>query len=621
MSPSLSSLVLLALALKEAWRFSLISSITLHVFWAGPNTFIVLPQQRPPQGQPQSTRSTPAANHRRYGFDKLTAREMPEYQTLPIPIGSNSKQMDYGPPSTSDRPGVPCDNEGEMSGGKGEDGDTDSLASTESSDSVETPESSPPPGPPASLHGEDSGHCPAVGAFDANGKWSWTTGLPPRVVDPTALPIGAPTVSAGSPVKAAGPVLPTLNRHSRTQMVMTGSPHKPSAHQRVSASMWSDIEDLAKDSSDDDDEDYFDVVGFTSYQTHILPTSTLQDEGHSTVVPVRIRLEEDSSSDESEDSILTDSSGCSDPEARRQARLNMLKKLGRTVNIPPRHASASQLGQGAPRRPPSLDEISSRIGAVSGGPSRRGTSPHQRAVSCPSPLLTQRERFGEVEVMVTPPSPQMSTEKILGVVLRNHHMPWPAFATDAQGRLVAPAFDVAPGRQILLEERQRQAKEWLEQFKAQQQARPGLNLRLGTGPIAPPMPNGEQAAATFAKSRPTLSRAASFSGHVSDTQALPQTQHHGAPPIPPRRRSFAHRRPELPVPSGSVPSPSISAVSRQQSDTPERDQSQGKAPAPRPEPRQPPMARRSLVARLSLRRPSREHKALPQDSRKPVHSI
>lgn len=534
----------------------------------------------------------------------------------------------------------PEEGEGEGEGdgeGEGEDsenevdeggGDSDSTESAESSDSISTPESSPPKARHAIMHGKDDACTSAVGCFDAHGNWTWSQRRPKddeRIVEP-----GTFTSQSVHTFSAEGQ--PVLNRHDRAHIAMTGSTHERSGRTHPPVDwFWTQLERSAEDERRDSDEDSFDVVGYTSYHPRSAGTGV---EGHSVVVPLRIRLEDDSSSDESESSVTTSSSCGSDPEARRRARNHMLQRLGRNVAIPQRRASALRLGHGLPRRPPSLDEISNRVVSGSAGSCSRGMPNQQRAVSCPSPHPLHREWFGEVQVMVTPPTPQMPAEKIPGVVLKSAHTPSCAFSTDARGNLVAPAFDVAPGRQIMLEERERQAKEWLQAFKAQQQEQQKVQIRLGAGTAAPPVATGEQAAAAFTPSSPTRHKTSTgaLSSSDHDSVADGMRQDTSGPPIPPRRRSFGgHRRA-----SGQV---SVQPAR----DTIDSAQSQSHAPAPLPI-QAPPRTRspcnlpsktssndataldptrrsRSLVARLSLRKSSKEIKPLHEAlliTRKPV---
>lgn len=545
-----------------------------------------------------------------------------------IPFSSNRSNMWYDED----------DNDSASGEDKEDDGDTDSTVSTDSADSIVTPESSPPQHRHAILHGDDGAssgaHATVVGAFDANGNWAWSPQHPKRGREEPTNSVQSPGAEADSTEKAYTLVKPALNRHDRTQIVMTGGGDKVPSQRRASDVLWSDTGNLTQhlllQEEDDDDDGSFDVVGYTSYRSRTVSSSRMASEGHSIVVPVRIRLEDDSSSDESECSVLTSSSSGSDSEARRQAGINMLQRLGKTITIPERRTSAIRLGQGAPRRPPSLDEISSRV--VGGGANRGsppGTAvPHQRAVSCPSPLPLQRAWFGEVEVMVTPPTPQMPAEKIPGVVLKSPHMPSSASFTDAYGQLIAPAFDVAPGRQIMLEERERQAKEWLEKFKSQQQERRGLHLQLGAGAIAPPMAIGAQAAATFTPSSPTRSTAPPLPAPrpMEGTETTMQ-RHSGTPPIPPRRRSFGRRISD----QTAADKPTQEQTEAGRSDiiqVPRRTPSPiNVPPAAKPECRVQAVAatpRRSL-ARLSLRRSSKElvpaQATSSQISRKPVPPV
>ncbi|SPO21391.1 uncharacterized protein UTRI_00868 [Ustilago trichophora] len=523
-----------------------------------------------------------------------------------------------------------------------DDGDTDSLTSAESCDSVATPESSPPQNRHAVLLGEDDAYAPAVGAFDKNGNWAWSTQQSLGGVE-GAFPLEEEEEEEEEEVQEVlvGPktthTVPLLNRHDRTQMVMTGSVNKLAGQRKAPTVMWSDTSSMTHGIQEEvDDDDSLDVVGFTSYPSRTVAAPRMVGEGHSIVVPVRIRLEDDSSSDESEASVVTSSSSGSDSEARRRAGINMLQRLGKTITIPQRRGSVISLGQGTPRRPPSLDEISNRVVAGGGNAYGRGTPPgsavpHQRSVSCPSPLPLQRQRFGEVEVMVTPATPKMSTEKIPGVVLKSPHMPSCAFSTDARGNLIAPAFDVAPGRQIMLEERERQAKQWLENFKSQQQQQQqqerqglnmNLNLKLGAGPIAPPMANSAQAAAIISPpSSPTKSRSPSYTPQDGTHTTLRQIS--GGPPIPPRRRSFGLRIPTQQADAGDVSIPPANETNSVE--VPDRTRSPFNVPNVKAmdAPAQSTM-RRSLVARLSLRRSSkelREDRTTSSISRKPVPTV
>ncbi|GAC99548.1 rhamnogalacturonase A precursor [Pseudozyma hubeiensis SY62] len=549
-------------------------------------------------------------------------------------VGSKELGIWYDSDSDSEKDGE--EQEEVEAGGSEEDAGRDSDSedsAAESSDSVSTPESSPPSHRAAVAHGQDDACSIAFGSFDANGRWKWSKVRREDAIDKELAHEDATDAQLAQPA---------LNRHDRAHFAMTGGAGKLDGHTTPSNLFWTHPARAAQTDVYDFDDEAYDVVGYTSYH----PRESSR-EGHSIVVPVRIRLEDDSSSDESESSSTSgtscstssESSG-SDPEARRRARVHMLQRLGRNVAIPQRRASAVRLGHGAaPRRPPSLDEISNRVVSGSGCTYARGTSAtsaryreQQRAVSCPSPLLTQQAWFGEVHVMVTPPTPQMSSEKIPGVVFKSQHVRPCAFSTDAHGNLVAPAFDVAPGRQRMLEEREQQAKEWLQAFKEQQQRqqqqqqqqpdRQGLHLKLGAGSAAPPVATEQQVAATFAPSSPTRRKSPSSpSLGCEDEPAAPTLLlQPGGPPIPPRRRSFGGQRHA----SGQIKAIDVTEACVSRPPSAEKPQCTGLpvnvpgkttsisassgpaaaavagAAAPR---------RRSLVARLGLRKPSKEVKA------------
>lgn len=515
----------------------------------------------------------------------------------------------------------------EEEGGKDQDNDdqdADSTASADSGGSISTPESSPPSNRHAILHGEDHVSTSAFGAFDANGKWTWSKIRPQ---DSDVSDNGIP-----SKICANGNGQRVLNRHDRSHMAMIGSIGKLSAQPTPCSLFWTQPRDVSHDDLQDSDDDSYDVVGFTSY--HPRETS---GEADSIVVPVRICVEDDSSSDESESSVTTNSSSGSDPEARRRARVHMLQRLGRNIPIPQRRASTIKLGHGAPRRPPSLDEISNRVVSGCTNYYAKGTPPtsavphQQRSVSCPAPLPLQREWFGEVQVMVTPPTPQMPAEKIPGVVLKSPHMPSCAFFTDARGNLVAPAFDVAPGRQIMLEERERQAEAWLKAYREQQQRqyqqqqeRQALHLTLGAAALAPPMATGDQAAATFAPISPPRRKPASSNcgpGPVAATSLLP----FGGPPIPPRRRSLGGQRQASAQLHAQVTSKVVDpdqACTRRPSPVEVRGCIQTPVDLPSTTTATPVTPnRRSLVARLSLRKSSKEIQAACDSLRIPRKAV
>ena len=149
-----------------------------------------------------------------------------------------------------------------------------------------------------------------------------------------------------------------------------------------------------------------------------------------------------------------------------------------------------------------------------------------------------------------------------------------------------------------------------------------MNLQVGTGDIAPPIANATQAAAILTSSRQTRSTSVpdQASGHVK--------QQPGRPPIPPRRRSFGRQigGPPSSHKAGKIKEPAIgtkalgygrpSCLSQgQERDIPGRSNSPINIPSTEQDCRAQATRRRSLVARLSLRKSSKEQLGT---SREPV---
>ncbi|SPO40093.1 uncharacterized protein PSFLO_05575 [Pseudozyma flocculosa] len=185
-------------------------------------------------------------------------------------------------------------------------------------------------------------------------------------------------------------------------------------------------------------------------------------------------------------------------DERHRAGLHLLRTLGqpdqsqlRTKVAPPANSTRKVSRH---RRPPSLDEITLRIGGghinatgdagVTGGRGRRSGCLGQRprSASCPSPVIGDPTLREVVEVFVTPPTPRPDDvdHRVHGVVLLRS--PGSAPLQTRQSFLAAPAFDVAPGRTKALEESQRMIDQ-LSLLVAQQQGfllqRSGVSAQTG----------------------------------------------------------------------------------------------------------------------------------------------
>ncbi|PWN19494.1 hypothetical protein BCV69DRAFT_300319 [Microstroma glucosiphilum] len=131
---------------------------------------------------------------------------------------------------------------------------------------------------------------------------------------------------------------------------------------------------------------------------------------------------------------------------------------------------------------PSLQQIQSRVAEAAGSstnaqtrpPLRTGVSspgpvthhtpaPGQaRVTSCPTPSLSGKWwQFGQVSVMITPPTPgQQPPSPLMGYILQNAGNPVHAVkfrrTRDDLDMLAPPPFELAPGRQQMMEERDRE---------------------------------------------------------------------------------------------------------------------------------------------------------------------
>lgn len=140
---------------------------------------------------------------------------------------------------------------------------------------------------------------------------------------------------------------------------------------------------------------------------------------------------------------------------------------------------------------PSLEQIQSRVSGLglqgtgttfanSPAPAKASpafrtplpATPHNnRSVSCPTPKSGKWWQFGEVTVTVTPPTPQPQAKSpIVGYVLQNSGRPVHAVKFDRSRDdlelLAPPPFELAPGRQRIMEERAQQAMETMIAMQA-----------------------------------------------------------------------------------------------------------------------------------------------------------
>ncbi|KAN0060255.1 hypothetical protein ACQY0O_007584 [Thecaphora frezii] len=178
-------------------------------------------------------------------------------------------------------------------------------------------------------------------------------------------------------------------------------------------------------------------------------------------------------------------------DERLRASAHLLRTLGSSQQLNRPGLQASNLGAGLHRRPPSLDQISSWMNA-----GLDVTRPQPRSISCPV-LCVRPTQHNPVEVFVTPPTPRLADVdyNVSGVILRSDHN---AITDSGATHLVVPAFDVAPGRTRMLEERQRAVAELVrlvQQNLVFDDKQNPFNVTIGQ--IAPPEANPVTASASF----------------------------------------------------------------------------------------------------------------------------
>jgi hypothetical protein len=190
---------------------------------------------------------------------------------------------------------------------------------------------------------------------------------------------------------------------------------------------------------------------------------------------------------------------------RSAARTRMMLAIGRNRKAQLRRSeSMDEVTSASPSSPSSststlIPSPSASSSTTSPLPCTPGTAFHHRSVSCPSPLVPQLHQFGDVSVMVTPPTPRPQGSPIIGVFIRGVHKAPPAtrycpcsFALDPllpqeyakvtssnggacaqckeEASLKVPEFEMAPGRTRIMQQQRQQALALIAWQRSQQQA-------------------------------------------------------------------------------------------------------------------------------------------------------
>lgn len=199
------------------------------------------------------------------------------------------------------------------------------------------------------------------------------------------------------------------------------------------------------------------------------------------VAPPRIEIEQVFDDEEDDEEFEAKKREVESAKADRSAaRKRMLSTLvgrggqGKTPSAPiPSRKSGS-------RRVPSLDHISNLYHARGNlaevktpAPKTPGTaSPfrHSRNASCPTPTSPYTHQYGNVQVIITPPTPrpqELSDSPLLGIRVNGIHGGSRFPSNDDGVHLLAPYFELAPGKQKAIQDQQTLA--WIATLQAQQQ--------------------------------------------------------------------------------------------------------------------------------------------------------
>lgn len=268
---------------------------------------------------------------------------------------------------------------------------------------------------------------------------------------------------------------------------------------RVFSKSTKTVANLASSSSSDEDEDEDDVNCRAPYTAHATITfagarsasNTLRSlvamSAHRAVGEIQTSESVKGNQEEEDDSApATPQSERSVASRRLFATLNRNKPSADTaqsrdglVLAPPGFSAR----RASPNRPPSLEQLQARAAAVAAAAASAAptpttpatlawgrptpttpTSPTQRSISCPlrDPSESRFEFGCGVTVMVTPPTPRPQPRSpIMGYVLTNSGRPCHnvsfARSRDDLELLSPPTFEIAPGKQKILEERARES--------------------------------------------------------------------------------------------------------------------------------------------------------------------
>ncbi|PWN36922.1 uncharacterized protein FA14DRAFT_8057 [Meira miltonrushii] len=195
-------------------------------------------------------------------------------------------------------------------------------------------------------------------------------------------------------------------------------------------------------------------------------------------------------------------------DARLVARTKMMQALGRNRLASLRRSESMDVlvGQTADKTSPSSNARLSPSALTplprtpgTAAPRSPGTAYHQRSFSCPTPQSPMLHNFGEVQVIVTPPTPRPQGSPIIGVFIKGVHnrkantdsitgqqhfcafddMCMSTGKCRTETKLSVPEFELAPGRSKLIQAQRAQALAMIAWQKHQEANNPWHNAMFG----------------------------------------------------------------------------------------------------------------------------------------------
>lgn len=195
-------------------------------------------------------------------------------------------------------------------------------------------------------------------------------------------------------------------------------------------------------------------------------------------------------------------------DARLVARTKMMQALGRNRLASLRRSESMDVlvGQSPDKSSPNgnahlspsaLTPLPRTPGTAA--PRSPGTAYHQRSFSCPTPQSPMLHNFGEVQVIVTPPTPRPQGSPIIGVFIKGVHnrkantdsttgqqhfcafddMCMSTGKCRTETKLSVPEFELAPGRTKLIQAQRAQAMAMIAWQKHQEANNPWHNSMFG----------------------------------------------------------------------------------------------------------------------------------------------